>query len=131
MTRIGSFILIDWSNTGSATGLQAPGMGVDLGRNTQVPLFLAGVIEIAKQKRSIPRSRYGIVRTLVEGIEQSPEHAGALLDEPCKGRCRDYLLAIAEIMCRRGLTTLAADEALQLVGTCSHKLLQEHPRSRS
>ena len=93
---------------------------------TRVPLFLAGVIEIAKQRRSIPRSRYGIVRTLVEGIEQSPEHAGALLDEPCKGRCRDYLLAIAEIMCRRGLTTLAADEALQLVGTCSHKLLQEY-----
>jgi hypothetical protein len=92
---------------------------------TRVPLFIVGVVEIAKQKRSIPQSRYGIIRELVESVERNPEHATGLRDGVCKGRYRDYLQAIAVMMCRKGSTTLPADEVSGILGACSNRLIQD------
>lgn len=92
---------------------------------TRVPLFLAGIIELARQGRSIPGSRYGIIRALVDSTESDPDHAVPLKEGPCRDRHRDYLLHIAGSMCAGGSTTLSVDEILAPIGACSNRLVEK------
>ncbi len=91
---------------------------------TRTPLFLTGVIELARQGSTIPASRYGIIKALVEKTEVHPDHSAELINGPSGGYHRHYLSHMASSMCRAGSTNLPEEQALRAIAECS-KILRE------
>ena len=58
---------------------------------TRTPLFLASVIELAREGSAIPASRYGIIEALVEKTEAHPDHSVELIHGPSGGDHRRWI----------------------------------------
>ena len=93
---------------------------------TRTPLFLTGVIELARQGSTIPTSRYGIMEALVRNAETHPDHGMALLYGPSQGSHRRYLTEIAITMGGTGVTVLKESAALDAIGKCSRSLTEQN-----
>lgn len=92
---------------------------------TQTPLFLAGVIEIAKLGSEIPKSRDGILRTLVQNTENAPDHQVALSEGPCRGFHHDYLSQIGRVMTGKGVAAMSQGDTLATIAVFSRALLEK------
>lgn len=92
---------------------------------TRTPLFLAGAIELTKQGKALPDSRYGILRALVDLTESNLAHQLQLKTGACKGHHRFYLVRIATKMCGSYGTSLKGELALSSVADSSHSLFQK------
>ncbi len=111
--------------SGPATLIQTIEHQPALEEITRIPLFLSGVIKLARQGKNIPGSKYGILRELVDSTESHPDHKAALFGGPCKGQHKSYLVQIAASMCSNGTTTVGSQELLSSIGACSKNLLGE------
>jgi hypothetical protein len=89
---------------------------------TDTPLFLAGVIDLARAGDSLPITRSGILKKIIEQTERSPDHATALNNPPCAGFHRQYLNQIAGVMTQAGTVTLSLDGLHAAVAKCSMTL---------
>lgn len=97
-------------------------IGTDLADVTETPFFLAGVIQLANLGPDIPKSRYGIMRALVENAENAHDHREALLNGACRKFHREYLCRIAFAMMAKGAAAIPERDMLTPVAEFSRAL---------
>jgi hypothetical protein len=115
-----------------ASGLSNPATTIDiierhsvLRQITRTPLFLAGVIELARRDKTIPISRYGIIGELIRSAETHPDHEAEIGTSPSRGFHRDYLSQLALAMCSTGGTHLGEGEAREEIAKRSRVLKEK------
>lgn len=88
---------------------------------TETPLFLAGIIELARSGvEELPASRFSILEAMVSQVERKGQ--AALTEKPCEGLHRYYLAHIAYVMTRNGKTVLSQAEFLNAVAETAKTL---------
>lgn len=92
---------------------------------TDTPLFLAAVIDLARYGKRIPATRFGILESVIEHTESSPEHLAPLNGAPCAGFHRRHLENTAGAMTQAGATTLPSEDLLRIIADCSKTLQSE------
>jgi len=95
---------------------------VALSEVTDIPLFLASLINLARAGEPLPATRSGILRSFIQQSEANSEHSAALNAPPCAGFHRTFLNHVAQAMTQAGATTLDSNEALAAVAKCSKAL---------
>ncbi|HET8926011.1 MAG TPA: hypothetical protein VFN26_23705 [Candidatus Acidoferrum sp.] len=89
---------------------------------TGTPLILAEVVDLYRSGKDIPPTKMGVLRAVIEEIEQSTEHRASLQQAPLRGHATDYLRALSMRMTERGETKIAETDARAIVNSTSETL---------
>lgn len=89
---------------------------------TRTPLILAEVVNIFLSGAAIPRTKTGILESVMKLVEGSNEHRDHLVRLPLSGNSRDYLAELAIQMTQKGAVTIEEAQARSAVNSVSRKL---------
>ena len=89
---------------------------------TRTPFVLAEVTALFRAGRSIPGTKLGLLRAVIQLIEESDEHAGPLQSAPLRGLAGPYLLALALDLTSRGDTVIVTPDARAVCNRVSEAL---------
>src|ERR1043165_4592696 len=78
---------------------------------TSISFFLRAARRIFEAGRSLPPTKLGILETVLQVVEDKPEHRSSLLRPPLDGYARMYLVALATHMTNRGSVTISQNDA--------------------
>ena len=89
---------------------------------TRTPFVLAEITALFRAGRSIPRTKLGLLREVVQLMEESDEHAVSLQSAPLRGLAEPYLRALALDLTSRGDTAIVAADARAVCNRVSEAL---------
>lgn len=89
---------------------------------TRTPLILAEVTTIFLSGGPIPKTKVGVLASVMRLLEQADEHRGALERPPLTGHSRDYLAELAVQMTTQGDAKIEEARARSTVHSLSLKL---------
>lgn len=89
---------------------------------TRTPLILAEVVTIFLSGAPIPKTKAGVLDTVMRLVKESEEHRDHLARSPLYGNSQDYLADLAVQMTTRGTVTLEETNARSAVNSVSLRL---------
>jgi hypothetical protein len=89
---------------------------------TRTPFILARLADVYEATGAVPASKFAVLQAVVESVERSIEHGGALRLPPLNGRASEYLAHLAEVMTSEGRVTLSDGQARELISMTSVQL---------
>jgi HEAT repeat protein len=89
---------------------------------TRTPFVLAEVTALFRAGRTIPRTKLGLLRAVIQLMEESDEHAVSLQSAPLRGLAEPYLRALALDLTSRGDTVIVAPDARAVCNRVSEAL---------
>jgi len=90
---------------------------------SKTPLFLKAMIKSWIRDKTLPDSRYLLLKALIRDAEESPEHQTAINIGITSLYHRKYLCHIAAAMCKTGGAVLGLDDARVAVTECGAELI--------
>jgi cation transport regulator ChaC len=100
--------------------------GLTLDELTRTPLVLSGVVSIFLAGESIPKTKMGVLDTVVRLMENAPEHAVHLASPPLGGLAHLYQSSLAAQMTARGAVSVPDADARLIVHAVSQSLYDTH-----
>jgi hypothetical protein len=89
---------------------------------TRTPLILAEVADLYGSGKEIPPTKMGVLRAVMDAMEQSTDHRANLQQAPLRGHAAEYLRDLSMKMTERGETNLGEVDARTIVNSVSSRL---------
>jgi hypothetical protein len=98
---------------------------------TRTPLILSEVTTLFRSGREIPRTKLGLLRAVVELMEQSEAHSAHLMGQPLWGQAGEYLRDLAIHLTARGDLIVWEAEARVICHSVSARLRHDKQTEHS